>query len=314
LFLIKEPCQFPLVFGRRLKTLPIRMINLKSGNLLLPTGDDWFDGLFASIAKSYPNRPVLKVERVPNPGPLSDYLRSSARIRARYFLQEIPGQTRVQTIHLPSTYESFLATYGAKKRYNLRRQRRLLQDHTAGKLAMSRCDSIRDFPEFMSDHVKLRQMRGHIADVAHFDRRFPGFRAYHWQLARMGLLRSYILKDAERPIACIVGYHYGEIFLIGKIDHDPAYAEFSPGATLLQMVIEDLIKDGRVKLINMGHCASANSHRATNEVLDFVSYWLIPKTWSSRVFLASYAAFRRVVALLKYAMRLRKQEQPAQLP
>jgi len=311
LFVTRERCRFPLVFRRLYMTSPITMIKLVSGRLLLPPGERWLDGLFASIAKRYPGRFVLKIERIPRRGPLHDYLRLSARIQERYFLQEIPGQDRVHTIPLPPSFERFLARYSAKKRYNLRRQLRLLEARTAGKLAMSRYDSSRDIQDLVTDYAKLVQASDRFADAAQFDEDSL-FVAHHRRLADDGLLRSYVLKDAEHPVALILGFQFDGTFLLGQILHDPAYVEFSPGTALLHMVIEDLINDGRMNLINLGNGSPENFHRSTQEALDYVSYWLIPKTWKSRVFLASYTAFRRVVASLKSVVRFRKRERPAQ--
>jgi len=310
LFVTREQCRFPLVFGRLYTTSTITMIKLVSGRLLLPPGEHWLDGLFASIAKRYSGRTVLKIERIPRPGPLHDYLRSSARIRERYFLQQIPGHDYVHTIPLPPTFEQFLARYSSKKRYNLRRQLRLLEARTAGKLAMSRCDSIQDIQDFVTDYTKLRQACGRNGDGAQFHE-VSSFEAHHRRLAIDGLLRSYVLKDAEQPVALILGFHFGDTFLLGQILHNPAYAQFSPGTALLHMVIEDLINDGRMNLINLGHGDPEDFHRSTNVALDYVSYWLIPKTWKSRVFLASYTAFRHIAASLKSAMPRRKRERTA---
>jgi len=250
LFATREQFRFPVVFGRFHTTSPMKMIKFMSGCLLLAPGECWLDGLFACIAKCYPERPAVKIERIPRPGPLHDYVRSSARIRERYFLQEMPGQNRVHTIPLPPTFDQFLTRYNAKRRYNLRRQLRLLQERTAGKLAMSRYDSIRDIQDFVTHYAKLLRARGRIADAAQFDQEYASFEAHHRHRASVGLLRSYVLRDAEHPIACILGYQYGETFLLGQTEHDPAYAEFSPGTVLLHMVIEDLINDGRMSLIN----------------------------------------------------------------
>jgi GNAT acetyltransferase-like protein len=287
-------------------TSEMRMIKLASGRLLLPPGDHCLDCLFASLDKRYPDRPVVKIEKIPRPGPLNDYLHTSARIRERYFLHAVPGDHRVHTIPLPSSYEQFLARYGAKKRYNLRRQLRLLQVQTAGKLAMSRYNSIGDIQDLASDIAVLLRACGRIA--AWLDRNRKSFEAHHWRLASVGLLRSYVLKDAEHPIAYILGYQFGETFLLGEIEHDRAYAEFSPGTALLQMVIEDLINDGRIRLINLGIGVPKHDYPSTNVLLDYVSYWLIPKTWKRRLFQAGYTAFRCGVALMKSALPLPPRE------
>ncbi len=314
LFGTEEPIRFPLVFGLLHTTSRRKMIKLLSGCLLLPPGEDWIDGLFKSLAKRNPHRPVLKIESIPRPGPLYDYLQSSARIRAGYFLQEVPGPSRIHTIPLPTTYEKFLASYSAKKRYNLRRQLRLLQTRTAGKLAMYRYESSEEIPELVTNYATLLQACGKIAVPYEFDRKFPSFEDQHGQLARVGLLRSYVLKDAEHPVACVLGYHFGKTFCLGQTRHDPAYEAVSPGTALLHMVIEDLIKDGRIELVNLGYGAPKSDYQSTNVARDYVSYWLIPRTPKSRVFQTCYQTFRRSVALLKLGASTLHPARPAQPP
>ena len=64
---------------------------------------------------------------------------------------------------------------------------------------------------------------------------------YH-SLARRELLKSFVLKDGERPVCCIRGYQFGKTFFLGRIIHDPAYDAFSPGVALLHLVIESSSK------------------------------------------------------------------------
>jgi hypothetical protein len=68
------------------------------------------------------------------------------------------------------------------------------------------------------------------------------------------------------------------------------------------MVIEDLIKDRRIGLINLAYGAPKSDYRSTNVAHDYVSYWLIPKTWKSCLFQVCYRAFRRGVALFKHGI------------
>src|SRR5262249_23753294 len=89
---------------------------------------------------------------------------------------------------------------------------------------------------------------------------------------------------------------------------------FSPGTALLHMVIEDLIKDGRARLINMGYGAPKSDYPSTNVAHDYVSYWLIPKSSKNRLFQACYQNFRRGVAVWKRAILTARPERPARSP
>jgi hypothetical protein len=119
LFVTRERCLFPLARGYAHKTARREVITLPSGRLLIPPGTEWFDAFFAALGRRYLRRPAVKIENIPIPSLMHDYLRSSELIGQRYFLHEVPYLDRVHTIRLPARYDEFLARYSAKKRYNL---------------------------------------------------------------------------------------------------------------------------------------------------------------------------------------------------
>ena len=47
-------------------------------------------------------------------------------------------------------------------------------------------------------------------------------------LARLGLLRSYVLSSGDRPCAIVLGYQYHDIFHYAEIAFDQSFSDFSP--------------------------------------------------------------------------------------
>jgi CelD/BcsL family acetyltransferase involved in cellulose biosynthesis len=311
LFTARGRCRFPLVLGRAWTSAESEMIVIPSGRLLLPPGDHWFDRFFAAVARRHPERPVLRVENIPVPGPLHDFLHASPRIRRGYYLQQVPGLHQIQVVPLPPSYDQFLTRYSAKKRYNLRRQLRMLQQRAGGQLELRRYVSSRDSPELLASWRTLAISRHRAAGTTPPSASpSADVEAHFRRLADLGVLRSYLLRHGGRPIAGIHGYVSGRTFLLGGTIYDPEYAPFSAASALLHMVIEDLIKSCGITLINLGYGQPRHEYRSTNVVLDYASYWLIPKTWKSRLFQAGYAAFRGGVALLKAAIGPRTRHRP----
>ncbi|HZW33735.1 MAG TPA: GNAT family N-acetyltransferase [Isosphaeraceae bacterium] len=313
LFVTRERCVFPLIRGHVHTTSKREVITLPSGRLLLPPGAEGFDALLTSLAGHYPNGPTLKIENIPIPSPLHDYLHSSNLIRQRYFLHEVPYLDRVHTIPLPASYDAFLARYSAKKRYNLRRQLRLLQERTGNRLAMRRYDSVASVEELVASYEALSQNRHEEAEGEEplLVLKSPGGVACLLRrLARGGLLRAYVLEDGERPISCLLAAQFGGTFVLRRTLHDPAYNALSPGVALMHMAIEDLIKERPARVVNLGYGSREHDAHATHIAWDFVSYWLIPKTWRSRLFLAGYKALRCGAHSLKTAVRRGEASQP----
>jgi hypothetical protein len=196
-----------------------------------------------------------------------------------------------------------MARYSAKRRYNLRRQVRLLQEQLGGDLSLQRYESIHDVPRLLQDWEYLWQTRV-LAGTTRGRRSGlgPGVEERFNTLARLGLLRSYGLKQGERPIALIVGYHYGPTYLLAKTLHDPGYNAYSPGTTLLHMAIEHLITLKTITRINLCYGNPAHDFRSTNVEIDYASYWLIPRSWKSRLLLAGYSCLRYNIKLAKAAI------------
>jgi CelD/BcsL family acetyltransferase involved in cellulose biosynthesis len=296
LYPTEEPCQFPLTYGYAYKTRPKKMLHIASGRLLLPSGDRWFDGLFASLARRASEGRILKVSNVPVESPLHRYLETSPLLKRQYCLFAVPGLTRVHTIPLTPSYDEFLAKYSSKKRYNLRRQIRQLEQAARGGLELRRYDSEGSLPDFFHYWDQLLAGTGAPPPTpAALARR----EAYQRRLARNGLFCCYVLMDGTRPVAAIRGRRYDPVFMLDITRHDREYEAYSPGSCLLHMVIEQLIGGRSTNLINLGYGDPNAEYRATNLVLDHASYWLFPRTWKTRLFHMGYSNFRRGLSAVK---------------
>jgi CelD/BcsL family acetyltransferase involved in cellulose biosynthesis len=298
LFVTSERCRFPLVRGRSYWTRPITMIKIMSGRLLIRPGTERVIGPFDAVYKRYPGLPI-RISSVPVDGPLYNYLHSSKIINDRYIICQVPGLEHVHVIPLPPTYAQFLERYTAKKRYNLRRQIRLLSERTGGKINWREYKSSGDVPELRQSFAELLRKRGRLRDRGGDVVELSWPESQYNSLARMDLLRSFVLKDGDRPVCCILGYQFDNTFLAGQTIYDPEYAAYSPGAALLHIVVEALIGEKSVTAINLGYGDPQAEYRSTNVVLDYASYWLFPRTFRNRSISAGYHALKRSVAALK---------------
>ena len=98
--------------------------------------------------------------------------------------------------------------------------------------------------------------------------------------------------------------------MLAKTLHNDSDSAYSPGSCLLHMVVEQLIRSRSPRLINFGYGSPSYDYRATNVVLDYVSYWPIPRTWKSRVFHAGYTSLRRVVTAIKSGLPAKRCARP----
>ncbi len=210
---------------------------------------------------------------------------------------------KVYTISLPPTYDEFLARYSAKKRYNLRRQFRQLEQYAGAGLTLRRFETPDEVPEFLAFWAQILANR----ETTHPGRMsLVGQESRNRRLAGLGLFCSYVLFGGDRPIATLLGYQYGSVFVVERTLHDQGYNAFSPGTCLLHTVVEQLLAAGSTRLINLGYGSPGHDYRATHTVLDYISYWLIPATWRNRLFQFGYERLRRGVATVKAGLAQRK--------
>lgn len=302
----EQSIDLPIAMGYTYRMRPKRLIQVPSGNLMLPAGESWFDRLFDRLGELRPAAEAIEMSRVPVGGPLDHYLRSSPRVRREYCLFEVPGLSRIDTIPLPSSYEEFLRSYSSKKRYNIRRQLRQLQERAGGGLRLRSFRQPGEAPEFFDFWDRLGLARGDSAPLsADRDRHERRFR----RMAELGLLYSYVLMDGERPIAAWSAIRWHDLLMLETTLHDPEYNAQSPGTCLLHMVAEQLIQDRAATLINLGYGCPIYKSQATNVALDYVGYWLIPRDWRSHLFELGYNQLRRGIALAK--THLKRSRSPA---
>jgi CelD/BcsL family acetyltransferase involved in cellulose biosynthesis len=99
------------------------------------------------------------------------------------------------------------------------------------------------FPTLVEMHRSSRALHGQQSP---FDDRT--YAAFHREIIRtllpQGLARLYLLLFDDKPVAFQYGYVYGGKYYVFQVGFDSEAADYSPGAVLLQLVVDDLIRQG----------------------------------------------------------------------
>jgi hypothetical protein len=163
---------------------------------------------------------------------------------------------------------------GAKKRKELRRQRKRLAD--AGELTSSTSNEPAAVAAALGDFLALEASgwKGRAGTAARAD---DGIRAFMESavtaLAREGKARIARLTAAGRPIAALVTLQSGATAWCWKIAYDEAFARFSPGVQLLTDMTQALLDDTAVTRADS--CATAG-------------HPMIDRIWRERLALADH--------------------------
>jgi hypothetical protein len=204
------------------------------------------------------------------------------------------GVRGCHVIPLPATVDAYWAKFGAKRRYNLRRQARIFRDHFGGRLELRRFDS----PHQIGELIDLMTPTG----------TFDGLRSWNGKdvttdrrqtesLADRGLLLIYLLIGAGRPCAALMGLKYRGVYYVDAIPRDRGLDRFSPGVTAVQLAIEDLIRHTSIRKIDMGYGTPAYRHSSTNVTEPRASLLLLRRTLANRLLRRTHATFNSLLDL-----------------
>jgi hypothetical protein len=200
-------------------------------------------------------------------------------------------------IHLPASVQEYRAKMCGKKRYNLRRQARLLNAHCGGQLRLLRVDS----PHQVAELARAVAPSGGFGGLRQWGR------STHLTidpqvaegLAGRGLLLNYVLMCGARPCAVLTGRQYRGVYYLDGIPRDRTLDRFSPGATALHLALEDLIRETPFHKVDLGFGEPAYSHSSTNVVESRASLLLLRKTATNRLRRGVHAASRSIVRVAK---------------
>ncbi len=212
------------------------------------------------------------------------YLESLAFESPLYTLEDpLPGFTLypasirrnvVRGLRTSNSFAEYLATLRKKRRYNLKRNLRKLEQATEGNYHMEKVTDAEQVETFLKavDHIYERCWQRHSYGA--YRHLTEGNVAYHQGLARLGWLRSYLLYCSHEPVAYIIGYQYQGRYYYEYIGYDQAWSDLSPGTVLTYLMIEDLHTLDRPELLDFGYGENQYkqifgncSHEANNSYL-----------------------------------------------
>lgn len=281
-----------------------KAILLMTGEPASPMTPEALDALICNLAANYPHVSVITVKAILEGGFVWNHLVCSEKIRSKFIVHRHETSNLIHTIPVPRRFDDFLAAYSSKKRYNLRRQHRLLVERAGSVLQLRRVET----PDQVADFLGLLKTLASASLPPQLGSRHcrvvpqeitTGFEARIRGLAARGFLRSYVLLAAGRPLAAQVGFQHGDTYVLQKTQHDAAFESCSPGTTLMHMVIEDLTKTRPARLMNLGYGPDCHRFDANYVSLSYITVHLIRKTLDHSLRYGLYDGCRSVRSKLR---------------
>lgn len=275
----------------------IPMIRLLGSIPAVSSDIDMVEFLAHRILALFPEAKSIFMQALPIE---SDYWRTLATIDARQrgLATALMGHWRgCHTMPLPASFEQYVEKFSAKKRYNLNRQIRQLEEQ-AGKLALVRVERTDQVGAMLESLAALVSPAEFSASVN------PRMLAH---LATQSLLCCQVLRAGGETLAVIVGTRSAKVWHIDKIFVTERYRALSVGTSAMHLAVKDIIVQAGIEMIDFGY-GSPKHDFSSSHVLETRGQVLLfdRKTGVRMLFFAHSVFLRAVEALLPTAKRVMK--------
>ena len=117
-----------------------RGVCILGGLPLIPSRPIVYDHFFEALSKDFPEFGMFTMKSLSVKHPFWEYIHHSRTLRELFDIYLPDGIRQCHSISLPATVEEYLGRFKTKKRYNLKRQERLLRAHGGGQLELRRVE------------------------------------------------------------------------------------------------------------------------------------------------------------------------------
>lgn len=166
----------------------------------------------------------------------------------------VNGWRKCLGVDIEGDFDSYMKSLPSKKRYNMTRQIRQLEQE-AGGLATTAITAPGQAAQL---RAALEALLG-AGEAA----QYPGAR-YFERLASNGLLHSYVISGAHGPVAAVIGTRYGSTWYVHNIFTADAYAKLSPGTSTFLLTLKDATAAQVVRKVEFGYGSPNREFKSTH--------------------------------------------------
>jgi hypothetical protein len=257
-----------------LATYHPRIVRLLGSVPLMPDHPALMQTLFAYLLRAFPDCAAVSMQALPQE------MRAHVATTPQHRAFILHGWRDCHTIPLPDDWATYLGKINTKKRYNLGRQFRLLEQAT-GALQLQRIDRSPEVRALVDSFSAL-------APGADLD----AVRARDYRvLAANRLLLSYVLRSQNEVIAVIAGTRYGDTWHVHQILYAPQYRHLSAGAVALHAALEDVITHFAFTIADLGYGTPGHRFASTNILKSRAHVLVTRKRSAARWLLAAFTSY-----------------------
>lgn len=246
-----------------------RVVRLLGSVPLMPADPALLQQLCAHLLHTFPECAAVSMQAFPQElQALLHGSRGQQQPHPRHRPLVLHDWRACHTIPLPEAWPAYLAKFSAKKRYNLSRQYRLLEQ-AVGALTLERVDRAQAVPALIDGLRALAPGAAHAAIAA---------RDYR-VLAANRLLLSYVLRSAGTVVAVVLGSRYGDTWHVHRIVYAPALRHLSAGSVALHAALQDVVTQFAFTSADLGY-GNPRERFASTHVLKMRGHVLMARSGS----------------------------------
>lgn len=290
------PFSITIHLGRFTFKTPKKMLNaslLLGSNALMKPGYHADTELLTQAIDQLPKTNLLVMQAAKYNDWNSVSANHSALKKSHLASHLLYGWRNCHYLELPENFATYEQQFGKKKRYNLNRQIRLLREHGNGNLELCRVNSSVHLNELMDAITRLK-----------LEASFVSLEKLRF-LAAEKLLLAYILKCNGIPCGLIVGALTKRTFTLQSIQTNKIFDNFSPGASILHLAIEDMINCFKVTRIDMGYGTPKHRNSSCNSTEQRGYLVIARKKTTAQLILMAIQATHKLIDFIKQRMVLK---------
>lgn len=285
--------RFSMSLGR------IPCLEVMGGQPNLPETMEAHDTFFDWVWRYFPRDDAIYFKSIHNSSFFWKFIEHSGERVNKAIIYKVSGDRPFHSLNLPDSFDEYLGAFKHEKRNGLKRKVRRMKEANDGQLALERVSTVDQLARFEEAVRKIsaRSWKQEALAVP-----VPGIMNSEGALedvARRGLLRSYLLQGKGGAIAFVLGYQYRDVFHYADIGFDQQGASLSPGNVLLFLLIKEIIENSTLKKINFGIEDGDYKRQFGNDHAIDASVLLLRPTFSNRRRLMLHGAAAKAKQIIR---------------
>jgi CelD/BcsL family acetyltransferase involved in cellulose biosynthesis len=273
----------------------LKAVHLLGSQSLVPDVDPIYDAVFAGLNEAVPSLDVIYLDSVKVDSFLWRYITSSTYMKHNFTVYYLDGIRPYYYINLPDSFENYMAALSNYTRGDYKKKKRRLERDLGYYPTLVNVESAGRVCEFLRNAVSISRNSWQNKRIGIRIKDDEKTRNKLMDLADRGLLRAYLLKCGETPLAFMLGYVFDGIYTGAETAYHLTYAKHSPGLVLNLLMIEDLIESGKIKILNYGIGFAEYKKRLSNMKYQDSSILLFRRSARNYFIKNSHALFRKTI-------------------